>query len=391
MTPKLKPIEENIVKEDGGAKTPLTLLQVLKDAFESYYGEERVDIVTDNNEIRVYIHFPQITITNSLNQSHIIKDLYAELKFIKNNGSLLSLAYSRTTLSTIELYSNYCHSHISLNGSQFIRIVNQKIHIVGNLTFENVCTGEGPIRTTINLLRERRDWEGNPITWASSIYKVLLNTLVVELDRAVRWESIEGGPFRKIKTLTELPRRSISNYYANFNTLAGILEIVEDNVSRYYQLINLAKLILKRAHDAGIYSLTLNPLVDKKYIITPNYNMKALQLIAFKTISELDITSLTMALLGDSSNTFTPLHRLIGEPLVDPEIVNFNLTGPVTHPSSFSFKGKLVNYVVYPVDLIKNRDVDDINETVFENLVVHPGFMKYLLRVSEQLYSFMNK
>lgn len=174
----------------------------IKDILYHYYGEERVDIQLQNiltfieihkpsltsnekiiqfinscsEKIPILIHFPEVTITNEYNDSLLVKDLYIKF-YIHLNGYLSfdNFLITRTTFTYAQLNSGYIHSHAP-------RFTNTPI-------FKNPCLGEGPIKnTTTNLQLE---YDSN-----------LWNLFCIELDQYVKTESITGGPYIRMTSLS---------------------------------------------------------------------------------------------------------------------------------------------------------------------------------------------
>lgn len=129
----------------------------------------------DNLLSTCYIYFPEITIINSNNNSHEIKDLYIYFQFITKTLKFYNSFFQgfRTTVTQSELSTDYGHSHLGgLNGSSF-------------------CMGEGPIKLIIiDLYRE----------YNSQLFEAFL----LNLDEYLKWESLEGTPHRYLEKLNNL-------------------------------------------------------------------------------------------------------------------------------------------------------------------------------------------
>lgn len=124
-----------------------------------------------NEAVQLVIHFPDITITNTRKDTHNIKDLYVVLKFAVNM-KLFSFDGFRTTLTNIEAFKGYSHSHLSTN-----RVISW------------FCTGSGPISTSISYMR------------ATGFDAIKFQILCLNIDKFVKWESLEGVPYIRINTL----------------------------------------------------------------------------------------------------------------------------------------------------------------------------------------------
>lgn len=140
--------------------------------FINSYGEEYVDW---ENDPYIIVHFPEITIRNSVEQSHIIRDLY--LKFYIGQNGIVINGLRRGTLTDIEVRNDYVFSHVSTG------------NIFGwNSTF---CFGY----TEIADLRSRLESGRN--NGRMTIFKEL-KFFLEALKEYFSWESLEGVPYRKI-------------------------------------------------------------------------------------------------------------------------------------------------------------------------------------------------
>lgn len=139
---------------------------------------ERCEVIEDKGLI-IMIHFPEITITNSNDRKHEIKDLFVKFRVYdifpeQDSKCSIGIQGCRTTLSLAEWNSDYGHSHLS--GTCFCN-------------FNGFCLGTSDFKIVIENLKlslSRDDWY----------------LLFYSLENYVNWESLEGGPYRKIKDIT---------------------------------------------------------------------------------------------------------------------------------------------------------------------------------------------
>lgn len=179
-----------------------------------------IDILDDDKRIVIYsikiiIKFPQITITNSRNESHEIKDLYVVLPIIINVNDKLIIGRpsgTRGTVSFAEKQSSYAHSH--LNSINFL--LNQ-------YTTPLFCLGSGPLVDIFNRIED------------TGMSMEDFEAILVFLDDFVRWESIEGVPYKYIKDITEYSTKNIIyihnfNYtrYLTENKISDIISMIRD-------------------------------------------------------------------------------------------------------------------------------------------------------------------
>jgi hypothetical protein len=154
--------------------------EALKELAISVFGEERVYTKEIDGYTFLYIHFPEIIITNSKDQKHLIRDLYIEYNIrvrkenFDNSGYKLSLGFSgkRTSLSLKEHESSYRHSHLT----------------TGNNHFGGFCLGS----SDYSLLLQSLQIEPTEDNWM---------LILLGLENYLSWESLEGGPYITLDNL----------------------------------------------------------------------------------------------------------------------------------------------------------------------------------------------
>ncbi len=156
----------------------------IKALAEEIYGEDRVWLEElGNYKYNLYIHFPELIITNSREEKHLIKDLYVKMfisiyyRDLTNSRATtkgkISISGGRSTYELIEWECDYGHSHFSGKG----------------LGYSDFCMGAsvfGVLLNNLGLSLEKDDW-----------VMVLLG-----LEKYLKWESLEGGPYRRIGELS---------------------------------------------------------------------------------------------------------------------------------------------------------------------------------------------
>jgi len=130
----------------------------------------------------IYIKWEEFTISNSNGNSHTIKDFFLRINVNNTFNRFISFQGVRCTATLKEIHSNYMHSHC---GSSELG------------SFGRMCTGSTILSDLMAML-------------ASSEFCIeLFEMFLVQLDLYVRWESLEGGPYRKIEHLNY---KSISSH-----------------------------------------------------------------------------------------------------------------------------------------------------------------------------------
>ncbi len=87
---------------------PKTGAEIAKETIISYFGIDRVDVVSN----KITIHFPEFFLVNLTRRNkHLIKDLYVYFN-VSSNGAMGTIFGYRGTLSDKEYAGYYIHSHL---------------------------------------------------------------------------------------------------------------------------------------------------------------------------------------------------------------------------------------------------------------------------------------
>lgn len=161
------------------------LVSSVRDVLESVYPNN-YDIhfgfndfsQNDFSSMMIVIRFPKINIKNSKEMSHTIENLFVKIEthLIEGTLSIQNVHGARTKLTYEEYVSTYCHSHLTFSKEQIGR-------------YSKFCTGSGEINN-IKLMfnSSNNDWN-------------LLRLYLLHLNTFVSWESLEGGPYRRISEI----------------------------------------------------------------------------------------------------------------------------------------------------------------------------------------------
>ena len=150
-------------------KTPV---QKVVDIFIDYYGEDKVDLRGDT----IMVYFPHVTITNEHDRSIDISELYAKVVIDPQGTIIGTFTLNRSEYTVEQWLSDYMHSHVN-------RIPKNNL-----LTFKTSCLGDGPIKGTMAVLSQRFD---------EDIWRLF----VLELDKYVHTESLDGGPYHRLENV----------------------------------------------------------------------------------------------------------------------------------------------------------------------------------------------
>lgn len=169
----------------------IEILHRIYSIVEEYYGEEYTDLQEvseedwEENPSCIMIWFPEVEITNSREERCTIRDLYVKLS-IEEHARLQDFQMTVATFTKAQWMSDYGHSHLP-----------------GIIQFIQPCLGRGPIGSTMHTLKtedfDETSWE----------------ILCSQIEDFVKWESIEGGPYRYIKDITNKQMKVVNLNYFN--------------------------------------------------------------------------------------------------------------------------------------------------------------------------------
>ena len=186
--------------------TPTESVNAVYDIFKDFFNEVRVDlqvnkrfksyfdnlleepseftlntvkfkrIYTEISPFFIFVHFPNVTITNEHNDSININDLYARIPIYWNGTLNYRFEMIVTTYTRTLFNAGYCHSHLH--------------HLYGNKpVFDTPCLGTGPLVETCKVLT---------LNFTEDNWKLFC----VELSRYVTVESLLGTPYYRMTNIT---------------------------------------------------------------------------------------------------------------------------------------------------------------------------------------------
>lgn len=174
---KLQFTEENL--KDETEESILEIIYLINYLIKYYY---------EISSAKIIIHFPKVTITNENDKSIDIFDLYAKVKVNKNGTIYRDLEFCKATYTEAQWNCKYIHSHI------------QSVSNYSPEEWKSSCLGGGPLSQTIPALRV----DSNIDLWP---------LFCLELERYVAVESLKGGPYKRLETISI---KGTSAYYDNF-------------------------------------------------------------------------------------------------------------------------------------------------------------------------------
>lgn len=123
------------------------------------------------------IYFPELLISNG-NKQHKVTDVYAGILLYAEEGNIITpdALYSFRSSATLEeVKASYVLSHSSAN------YMNDFLY--------HMCLGEGEIRKSFSLFSSTQDI-------------MVLRHILLQIETVLSWESIDGGPYRKISEIS---------------------------------------------------------------------------------------------------------------------------------------------------------------------------------------------
>lgn len=169
----------------------------VKEIFEDFFGEERVDLrdlisETQYNEHLtvtpyILIHFPEVRVTNENNKYIDLRDLFAKVEIAFDGTLYGSFKLNKATYDIAQWKSLYIHSHVS---SLYPNRAEE---------FKDPCLGGGPIKSTILRLHNaynEDDWK----------------LFCLELQKYVQTESLSGGPYIKLEHVGKISETKYNEY-----------------------------------------------------------------------------------------------------------------------------------------------------------------------------------
>lgn len=162
--------------------------------------------------IYIVIWFPEVTVVNRKKHSVTIKNLFTRIPIKISHGSRGTMEFqriqgTRTTLSLEEFKAMYSHSHLPS------RDYSEPEH---QANWENFCTGDGDINQSQALLNSELDMD-------------IVNLMLLQVDPFVKWESLEGGPHRRMSSVN---LRAFDYPFVSFSNRSYIYSEVENQLNR---------------------------------------------------------------------------------------------------------------------------------------------------------------
>ena len=292
--------------------------------------------------LSIVVHFPEVTITNEIGQSHKMQDVYTRTTLGANGHMQGYMQLTKTTFSLLEYKWGYIHSHLPkwfTNGAY-----------ATSLGFSAPCFGSGPIRPTMLTLSV--DYE--PSIWY--LY-------CAEMQKYVETESLKGGPYVKIEDMYA------SEVKLNNFTVHGLVESGSSFIDTIdfpgFMKYLLDNRVLRFNFDGQIYRLGMS-FTDAYLAISRAFDSY------FSAIN---------TRLHSSHWTYYLTNYVVGDYALSEPVALDKVSDEETEDAVLYFKGKAVK-----LKILGSYNVSKDNITKALNIVIVSSIVNVILRLINNKY-----
>lgn len=316
----------------------------LPEYFQRDVNDEAVSAQTEIS-VTVIIKFDEINITNSLNHTALLKDMFVKFDIIFNKHGECKFTQPylygvRSTMYAYEVYTGYIHSHLGVRSRQLP-------------TFNGFCLGSGPISM---VLIELNNYDKFKI--------IKFEGFLYQLKNYLSWESIEGGPYIKISQRKKKENSNLpfySNSFYNGNSSIFISLFINKYLEQFIKYTKISFLNNKKDIAVDILPSDEEKLIGFLKPILKENNIQERYLFAIKTETGYTAIDSSTASFNSKSLDNKPMFIFKNEPVKfkviyeeeqDLQMLQKMILNPV-------FKIKMINHIKY---LIKQKIEDDRNK-----------------------------
>lgn len=316
----------------------------LPEYFQRDVNDEVVSAQTEIS-VAVIIKFDEINITNSLNHTALLKDMFVKFDIIFNKHGKCKFTQSyiygvRSTMYAYEIYTGYIHSHLGVRSRQLP-------------TFNNFCLGNGPISM---VLIELNNYDKFKI--------IKFEGFLYQLKNYLSWESIEGGPYIRISQRKKKENSNLPFYFNTFyngNSSNFISLFINKYLEQFIKYTKISFLNNKKDIAVDILPSDEEKLIGFLKPILKENNIQERYLFAIKTETGYTAIDSSTASFNSKSLDNKPMFIFKNEPVKfkviyeeeqDLQMLQKMILNPV-------FKIKMINHIKY---LIKQKIEDDRNK-----------------------------
>lgn len=247
------------------------IIRVINEVFQNRWNLEIT--LTPHGTLNIIgfsVYFSKIRLTNNKNEEHILRDCYAFIPFFLPNTNsktinLGSMFLGRSTQTTIEYDRCYSHSH--QRDYRTLSVGSMENYGIPNNFFSDMCLGsEGE-----GILRALRIFNTSPTS--DNLVAVLMNII-----STIRYESLEGGPYKKI-----------ADYFYNSNRSND--SIFNLSVLNTSNIKYLSELLLKNAlkNDENLilkFDVKAHPFLKKEIEFHDDLKLEEILIDSYKNLVE---------------------------------------------------------------------------------------------------------
>ena len=316
----------------------------LPEYFQRDVNDEVVSAQTEIS-VAVIIKFDEINITNSLNHTALLKDMFVKFDIIFNKHGECKFTQPylygvRSTMYAYEVYTGYIHSHLGVRSRQLP-------------TFNGFCLGSGPISM---VLIELHNYDKFKI--------IKFEGFLYQLKNYLSWESIEGGPYIKISQRKKKENSNLpfySNSFYNGNSSIFISLFINKYLEQFIKYTKISFLNNKKDIAVDILPSDEEKLIGFLKPILKENNIQERYLFAIKTETGYTAIDSSTASFNSKSLDNKPMFIFKNEPVKfkviyeeeqDLQMLQKTILNPI-------FKIKMINHIKY---LIKQKIEDDRNK-----------------------------
>lgn len=207
------------------------------------YAPYLVEFINDKwfKDLNIITHFPKVTITNEYDESVQAENLWIKTPITPEGKGKGWFKMNRSTYEVSHMEADYMHSHVA--GIPFSDFTE----------FQSVCTGTGPINSTLASL-------------ATSFDGAIWQLYCLELERYVATESISGVPYRRLNRIGGDNNNTRRSFKIHNNPYADA-SIFSDSMKGEFLRYILESNKLKFNYIKGSYGLATS-FVDTVIIIS---------------------------------------------------------------------------------------------------------------------------
>ena len=247
------------------------IIRVINDVFQDRWNlEVTLTLRGTLNIIGFSVYFSKIRLTNNKNEEHILRDCYAFIPFFlpNTNSKIINLGkmfLGRSTQTVIEHEKHYSHSH----QKDYITMLVGAMESYGipNNFFTDMCLGD----SSDGILKTLRTFNNYPTS--DNLVSVLMNII-----STIRYESLEGGPYKKI-----------AEYFYNSNRSND--STFNSSVLTTSSIKYLSELLLKNAlkNDENLilkFDVKAHPFLKKEIEFHDDLKLEEILIDSYKNLVE---------------------------------------------------------------------------------------------------------